>query len=272
MNFKTLLLDGYSFFREIFRSKHMICQLTKRDFNARYIQNVLGLAWAILDPLFFVLILWFVFSTLRSGNTVGSIPLIAYLLTGLIPFMFFSDVLSSSTSSIKNYSFLISKVNFRIALLPLVKLLSGIMIHCIVFCVGAIILIIKGIYPSIWWFQVLYFMFAAALLLLGISWLTSAISVFLPDTANIINIIIKFLFYLTPIFWEMNHFPAKYQIILKLNPLYYIVNGYRNSLIYHKSFWNEPIITIYYWLFSFVFLIIGVSSFKKLRPHFADVV
>lgn len=271
MNIKTLFSDGFSFLRVVFRSKHMIYQLTKRDFNARYIQNVFGLVWSILDSLFFLLILWFVFSTLRGGKSVADVPFVAYLLTGLIPFLFFSEVLVSSTNSIRSYSFLVSKLNFRIALLPLVKLFSGIILHSIVFCVGAIILIINGIYPSLWWIQVIYFTFAAAILLLGLSWMTSAISVFFPDIGNIVVIMIRFMFYLTPVFWELKSFSEKHQIILKLNPLYYIVSGYRDSLIYHKPFWADLTTTIYFWVLCLIFMVIGVSVFKKLRPHFADV-
>jgi ABC-type polysaccharide/polyol phosphate export permease len=78
-------------------------------------------------------------------------------------------------------------------------------------------------------------------------------------------------FFLTPIIWNIDQIPEKYHIILKLNPAYYFVEGYRNSLIYKIPFWEMKFETIYFWLFTFIFMFLGMIVFKRTKPHFADV-
>jgi ABC-type polysaccharide/polyol phosphate export permease len=133
-------------------------------------------------------------------------------------------------------------------------------------------LIISHIYPTIYWFQLLYYMFALSALLISVGWLTSSIYLFFPDVMNILNIITRIMFFITPIFWKMQGLPPMNQHILKFNPVYYIVNGYRECLLFPKAFWEAPVLTAYFWSVCLIFLIIGVIVFKKLRPHFADVV
>jgi lipopolysaccharide transport system permease protein/teichoic acid transport system permease protein len=83
--------------------------------------------------------------------------------------------------------------------------------------------------------------------------------------------IIQFGFWLTPIFWSMKMVPQKYYWIISLNPMVYIIDGYRNSMIYNRWFWEESGMTLYFWTFTAVIFVLGALTFKKLRPHFSDV-
>lgn len=135
-----------------------------------------------------------------------------------------------------------------------------------------IVLLVNHIYPSFYWFQLFYYLFALSVFLISVGWLTSSIFLFFPDIRNIIAIITRIMFFVTPIFWKMEGLPERNQLILKLNPAYYFVNGYRESLLFHKAFWESPVLAGYYWGVCLLFLVVGVVVFKKLRPHFADVV
>jgi len=86
------------------------------------------------------------------------------------------------------------------------------------------------------------------------------------------SITISFLFYLTPVFWHSTQIPEEWRIWLKINPLHYIVTGYRDSFIYQKPFWINWEEGIYFWVTSCLFFVVGVFVFKKLKPHFADVI
>lgn len=262
---------GIDFIRHLAQNKFQIYELTKRDFQSRYIQKLFGISWAILDPLAFILILWLVFGLGLRGGANMDIPFIAYLVPGFVAYTLFSQALTQATRSINAYSFLVKKVNFRISILPLVKIFSELFLHCIILIITVVVLLINGIYPSWYWFQLVYYVFALMVLLAGLSWLTSSINLFFPDIGNFITICTRFLFYLTPIFWQMEVFPNKVQAVLKLNPLYYIVNGYRDSLIFHRGFWNYPEMSVYYWAVTLVFLLAGIFSYKRLRPFFANV-
>jgi len=268
---KRFFIEALDFARQIYLNRHLISELTKRDFKNKYIKNLLGLSWAILEPLAMVVILWFVFTFLR-GSRSGEYPFAIFMLTGLIAYDLFSNSLSFGTKSIQIYSFLLKQVNFRIAILPMVKIFSSVLMHLIILVIVLIILIASRIYPSLYWLQVFYYMIALVCLLVGVTWLTSSILLFFPDISNIISILVRILFFLTPIFYDISSFPETYAFIMKLNPLYYIVNGYRESFLYEIAFWSHPLLTIYYWGFTVVSILVGVVVFKRLRPHFADVI
>jgi len=119
---------------------------------------------------------------------------------------------------------------------------------------------------------VIYYSFAISILLLGLSWITSSVVVFFKDMEQLVAIIIQFGFWLTPIFWSMKIVPDKYHNLIELNPIVYIIEGYRNSMIYHKWFWEEPTATIYFWSITMIIFLIGGLTFNKLKPHFADVI
>jgi lipopolysaccharide transport system permease protein len=272
LNIAKLCEEGIDFLKHIVENRYLLYELTKRDFQSKYVQNFLGISWAVLDPLAFIVILWIVFGYGLRGGAKMEIPFIAYLVTGFISYNLFSKTLSAATKSINSYSFLVKKVNFRVAILPLVKIFSELFLHLIILLITFVVLLINGIYPSWYWFQILYYIFALVIFLTGLSWLTSSVNVFFPDMSNIIAIGTRFLFYLTPIFWDIRIFPEKVQHILNLNPVLYIINGYRDSLILHRGFWSYPELTLYFWTVTFVLVLAGIFSYKKLRPFFANVV
>jgi lipopolysaccharide transport system permease protein/teichoic acid transport system permease protein len=125
--------------------------------------------------------------------------------------------------------------------------------------------------PTIYWLQLPFYMLCSIVLLLGLSWLTSAIRVFVKDVGQIIAVLMQIGFWATPIFWSIDMIPASYQWILKLNPAFYIVDGYRNTFIYGSWFWEHQNITLYYSGLTLFCLVFGAIVFKRLRPHFGDV-
>lgn len=272
MNPIILIRETINFVKHIFQNKYLLFELSRRDFKQKYVTNIMGITWAIIDPLIMMLIFWLIFGLGFRGGQHTTVPYITYLIPALIAYLFFQNTLSQATNSIKAYSFLLKKVNVRISILPIVKILSELTLHIIVIILAIIIIMLNGIYPSLYWLQIFYYILASCILLLGLSWFTSSVNLFFPDISNIISIILRFFFYLTPIFWNPSMLPEKYVFILKLNPLYYIVNGYRDSLLFKRPFWAEWQLMIYFWALTFIIIIVGIIVFSRLRPHFADVV
>lgn len=260
-----------SFIMDIAHNRRLLWELTKKDFKTRYWGSFLGILWAFIQPVITVLIFWFVFQVGFKSMPVDNFPFILWLICGMFPWFFISDSISSATGSIIENSYLVKKVVFRVALLPIVKLISAFIVH--VFFVGILLIMfaIYGYMPTIYSIQIIYYVFATSCLLLGIVWLTSALNIFLKDIGQLIGMVLQFGFWGTPIFWSFKLIPEKYVFFLKLNPVYYIVEGYRNSFIYHRWFWEDMNFTLYYWIFTAVVLVVGAVSFKRLRPHFADV-
>lgn len=262
----------FGFLKAIFQNRVLLWSLTKNDFKQKYLGNILGIAWAFIQPTATVLIFWFVFQVGFKSQPVDDFPFILWLMTGMFPWFFFAEGLSSGTSSILSNSFLVKKVVFRISLLPIISLLSALAIHIFFIFFMFAMFLYYGYVPQLHWIQIIYYLFATSVLLLGLSWITSSVVVFFRDMGQLIAMIIQFGFWLTPIFWNMNMVPEKYHWIIQLNPIVYIVEGYRNSMIYHKWFWEDSSMTIYFWVVTITIFIIGGLTFKKLRPHFADVI
>ena len=267
----SIINEGIPFIREVHERRRQIYDLTKRDFANRYTGSFLGIMWAFLEPIAMMAIMWAVFSLGMKATPRGNVPFVAYLFTGQTAYNFFSSAVASSSNVIRSFSFLVKKVKFRIAILPIVKILSALIIHLIFLFIVMAVIWVSGIKPSFYWLQTIYYLIAMLAMLLGLGWLLSALGVFIRDIANVIGILLTFGFWLTPIFWNKEMIPPAYQPYLCLNPMFYIVQGYRDSFLYHVPFWSHPIYTAYYWAFICFLLLAGILAFKKLRPHFADV-
>ena len=261
----------FEFLKAIFQNKTLLWSLTKNDFKQRYLGNFLGITWAFIQPTATIMIFWFVFQVGFKSQPVDNFPFILWLIAGMLPWFYFSEALSMGTNSIISNTFLVKKVVFRVSMLPIISLLTTLIVHIFFMFFMFGMYLYYGYTPQWHWIQILYYTFATSILLLGLSWITSSVVIFFRDMGQIIAMIIQFGFWLTPIFWSMKMVPEKYHWIVELNPMVYIVDGYRNSMIYHKWFWEDMSMTIYFWTVTFIIFIIGGLTFKKLRPHFADV-
>jgi len=264
--------EFYSFLKHIAQSHRLLFALVMNDFRKQYLGSYLGLVWAILQPLSFILVIWFVFEVgFRAGPVIGDTPFFLWLISGLVPWFFFSNAVSSGTNAIVGNAYLIKKVAFRVSILPLVHIGSAFLVHLMLLGILIIAFLLHGFYPTIYWLQLPYFVLCSMVLMLGISWLTSALRVFIKDIGNLIGIILQLGFWFTPIFWSMELVPEKYRYIIKLNPMFYIVEGYRDTLITHVWFWEKYKVTPYFIVTTGLLFIVGAIVFKRLRPHFGDV-
>ena len=259
------------FCKELLFNRSLIYELSKRDFQNNYMGSYLGFIWAFLQPLLFIFVLDLVFTLgIRGGGKSDDIPFVVYLICGMLAWLYFSSNLMACTNIIRQYKFLITKINFKLNTLPVIKLFSSLVVHFILLAAALVIAMLNGIHPGIYAIQIIYYLFAMMFLLLGIGWITSSLNVFMKDISNIVSIIVQFGFWLTPIFWNIDRVPEQYQWIIKLNPVFYIVNGYRDSFIYQVPFWERPAETIYFWSFTLIVTAIGILLFRKLRPYFAE--
>ncbi|MEI4768848.1 ABC transporter permease [Psychrobacillus sp. FJAT-51614] len=246
-------------------------ELSKTDLKNRYIGSILGILWGFIQPLITILIFWFVFQVGFKSIPVDDFPFILWLMCAMIPWFFLSDSLSGATNSIIENSYLVKKMNFKVGILPVVKILSSFYIHIFFIIFLFLMFYIYDYDFNIYNLQVIYYLIASILLLLGFSYLTSSLVIFLKDIGHFVNMILQFCFWITPIFWSIDILPEKYLFLIKLNPVYYITEGYRYSFIYHQWFWEKPNLTLYFWVFTILNLALGYFVYRKLRSHFADV-
>ncbi|MGN0495206.1 MAG: ABC transporter permease [Lachnospiraceae bacterium] len=258
---------------EIYHSKRLILQLSKNDFKTKYAGSYLGIVWAFVQPIVTVVLYWFVFEKgLRAGSMV-SVPFVLWLIAGLVPWFFFSDAVPGGTNALIEYQYLVKKVVFQIDILPLVKVFSAMFVHVFFVVFMLILYSCYGYFPSMYTLQILYYSFCTFVLALGIVYATSAVVGFFRDLSQIINIALQVGTWLTPIMWNFDsmNLPGWLRLIFQMNPMFYIVQGYRDALIDHVWFWERPGITLYFWMITVSILGIGTMIFKKLKIHFADV-
>lgn len=267
--------DIKKFLGIIIQKKGTIYELAKRDFQAQNKGTYMGIVWGYIQPLVYTFSIVLVFSIgLRGTNSGKGVPFAVFLITGMIGWQFFQVALLSLTRVVKSHSFLVNKGDFSLGILHIARILSAIGPHLILLVFTIIICWLYGYPPNLYNFQLMYYAVAMSFLLLGLGWITSSTSIFIQDVSNITSIIVQFGFWFTPIIWNINRVPAKYQWIVRLNPMCYIVDGYRESLIpnFNRLFWTKPLQTFYFWFFTIFVLLIGTIVFRRLKPHFGEVI
>lgn len=262
---------------ELYQNRHLIWKLAKNDFKKRYAGSYLGAVWAMAQPVITVAMYYVVFDlimdssaggTLRNGDVV---PYVLFLTTGLVPWFFFTEALTNGTNALLEYNYLVKKVVFKISILPIIKIIAATFIHAFFVVVMLIIAAIYGFYPTVYTIQVVYYSFCLFIFVLAISYTTCAVVVFFRDLSQIINIVLQIGMWATPILWNMDGLSDTWVFIVKLNPLVYIVNGYRNAVYGQEWFFWDFFSTMYFWIVTVVLFGIGALVFKRLKVHFADV-
>ena len=256
---------------EVFRNRRLVMNLAKNDFKTKYAGSYLGIIWAFVQPVVTIAVYSFVFQVgFRSGAVVNC-PFVLWLMAGMVPWFFFSDALNGGTNSMLEYTYLVKKVVFKISILPIVKILSALFVHLFFVFITIILFALFGYYPDLYTLQVIYYSFCLFIFVLGLSYATCSIVIFFRDLGQIISIILQVGVWMTPIMWQETMVAEGSRWILKLNPIYYIVNGYREALIDKRWFWENPNQLVYFWLVTAIVFVFGLVIFKRLKMHFADV-
>ncbi len=262
---------------ELYRNRTLIFKLSKNDFKTKYAGSYLGMIWAFIQPIVTIMVYWFVFEKgLKAGGVLSKegieLPFAIWLSAGLIPWFFFSEALNNATNALMEYSYLVKKVVFKISILPIIKIISALFVHVFFVAFLLILCACYGYYPSLYTLQVIYYSFCMFVFVLALSYATSAVVIFFRDLSQIINIVLQIGMWVTPIMWQVSILDSEVLAqVFKLNPMYYIVDGYRQALFYEVWFWEHPWMTLYYWVLTAVIFLFGAIIFKRLKPHFADV-
>ena len=243
----------------------LLQQLISRDFKVKYKRSVLGVLWSLLYPVLNMAVMALVFSNIFKFSTPG-VNYLVYVLSGLIMFNYFSEASNLAMSSIVANFSLINKIYIPKYIFPLSKclfvginfLLTLIPLYIVIFATGTGINIYHLVLPYAY---ICLFMFT-----LGMGLILATISVFLRDMFYIYSIVLTLWTYLTPIMYDIAIIPAKFQLILKLNPMYHYIDFIRKIILYHQmpSAFTFAVCGIS----SVIFLVIGLVAFKKNQDKF----
>ena len=261
------------FMKNLYKDRHMVMTMAVRELRVRYIGSSFGLLWAVINPLTQVAIygiIFGIFFNARPDPAYGTNSFFLYLICGLIPWQFFSQAVNSSTGVIlANRNLVMKAAGFPSEVLPIITIISQIMNHLIALVVLLIILLAFKVGLSVYILIIPLYILFMTIFTIGLSWIFSSLNVYMRDVQQVVGLLMTAWFFFTPIFYSTEIIPPKILPLLKLNPMYYVVDGYRYSLLAGEL---PPVGNLVYLaVISILVFGLGGMVFRKLKPGFAEV-
>lgn len=274
MSFLQRLADIFTTpFVRLYTHRETIMAFVRRDIRGRYITSVLGFSWAVIQPITLLLLYTFIFSyilQIRLGRSDSTASFSAYLFCGLLPWFAFSEGVTRSASVILENTNLIKKVVFPSEILPAYVVVSAIATEMIGLAI--FIIAISLFYVGLSWHSLLLVVVIVLqfLFTMGLGWLVSSLNVFLRDVAQALGLFMTTWMFMTPIFYSKEMIPERFSFILFLNPLYYLVQSYRDLLLNQKV--PPTSYAIVLTLFALATFVLGHYFFSRSKKAFVDVI
>ncbi len=270
---------GSHFLRNLVERRNLIAQLVRRDFAQRFVGSSAGWLWGVVHPLVLLVSWVFVFQVcmriapppeaLNSNYAI-------YLFCGFLPWMLFQETVQRSATCLPDQKNLITKTVFPAEVIPVSVFLSSLANHAIalVLAIGAISAVdiykLKALHhvgPGLLFLPA--YTVAVGLFAIGIAWIVSSLHVYIRDTAQVLSVVMTFWFWFTPIFIYESLVPERFRFVLRLNPLAYVVRGYRTALLSDKppDVRDFAVIAVA----GVATFMVGGLVFRHLKRGFADV-
>ena len=255
----------FKFFKNLYNYRELLKTNVKKEIRGKYKNSFLGVLWSFLNPLLQIAVYAIVFPLILRNTQENYV---IFLCCGLIPWTFFSTAISRSAFTMVENGNIIKKVYFPREILPISVVTS----ETVNFLISTIIIIAFVVFGGLGISKYIIFypivLLAQYLLLIAISFIVSSISVYIRDLQHLIGVVLQLLFYAAPIVYAPESIPENFKWILDINPMTYIINGYRDI------FYNQTMIDLQPLLIliscSIVACIIGYLIFNKLQKGFAE--
>lgn len=263
--------------REQINHFYLIRRLSVYEIKSKNKNNYLGMAWELINPTIQLIIYWFVFSNIRMRGAVEvgevEVSFFPWLLAGFFLWTFCYQSIIQGSKSIYTRLRMLSKMNFPMSVIPNFVIFSNFYMHLLLLVLSMVVLQFMGYHVSVYYFQFIYFIFATFCLLFSIALITSTLSTMLRDVHMFLNSTLRMLFYLSGVLWPitiLSNYPLLIEI-MKLNPIYYLIQGYRAAFFgsewYFIEHWQY---SMYFWGLVTVLFVIGSTIHIKFRRHFID--
>lgn len=258
--------------REMWQNKERIFRLARYEQRAKNAGTILGRLWDFLTPVLQICVYWFVFSVgLRMKESQGGIPYAVWMMTGMMPWFCLSGAMQSSSTAITSSANVIRNLNIPMTIIPAKTVLLQLMEHLWTLAFLIFVLVVSGIPVTLYWLQTLYFFFCMVIFLMAFALAASAIGTVVKDFPRILSPLIRLLFYVSSVILSLDGLSPQIQTLLKINPLTYIVMGYRNSLLYNVGVWEMPWHTLCFWVVTGILMVIGCTLHLRTRERFVDM-
>lgn len=260
------------FLKHAYRQRNLLLTLAQRDLTAAYNGSVAGNIWVVIDPLVYVALTLFFFQFAIKGVATGGVPYVVWVLPAILFWTFVNVVVSSSIGSVREYSYLLRHRTFDMRLVALIKVISASFVHVVLMLV-VITVMALFLNVQVGWktFELIYYFVAMCCLLVAMAWALSALGTFWKDIRNLVGIFLQAGFWVSPIFWEPDRFPKPIALLMYLNPFYYPIHGYRQSILSSDFGSHFVAMSLYFWLLVGFALWFASRVFQRLSKSFGDV-
>ena len=261
-------------FRTIVQNRRLIRSMARRDILARYRGSFGDMFWTVLNPLLLMATYFFVFGVVlqtRFGPDGSRTGFALYFLAGMLPWLAFSEPAGRAPYVVVEHRNFVKKLIFPLDTLPVNQVVSGLVTEMFAAAVFIIaLLLVRGAVPvAVMWLPVL--LIPQLLFTLGVCWFLAALGVFVRDLGQIMGFLLTLWFFITPICYpESNRLPPAAMALLRKNPIYVLVGGYRAIFLEAHAPDMLPVLKL--WLLAVVVFLLGHAWFYKLRKSFADVI
>ena len=250
-----------------------IVRIAKYENKAEYKGTILGILWNLLNPALQIFVYWLVFSSgLRGIGPKDGIPYALWITLGILPWITMNSIMNTSMTSMVASSSVIKNLSIPVSIIPMITVISKGIVHLWSMLVMLVILLLYDIMPTWHIFEVIYYTIAGGFIMTGLSLIFSSLNVVLKDFQRIMQPIFRLLMYVTAVIVPLENFSPKLQSIFRLNPLTYVVEGYRYCLIYNTGIEQHWVRGVYFWGFALVIYLLGCWIHVKLRKQIVDLV
>ena len=253
--------------------RKQIFQLAAVDLMRTYRGSALGWLWAVIKPSVTILVYWFAFSVgLRAGKDVGGFPFFLWLVAGIIPWFYMSEMLTQGSTNFKRYDYLVTKIRFPVSTISTFVSLSKLYVHIALLLIVVVLFILFGYPVDVYFLQLPVYVALMFLFFTMWSMFASLLSAMSKDFANVVSSFVMAIFWVSGIMWDVNQIsdPVLSKVLL-FNPVTFLANGYRNVFIYKRWFFQDT-----FALMAFLIMLAGMFglalyTFHRLRRDIADV-
>ena len=254
--------------QEMWQYRDLFIFLVWRDIKTRYAQSILGVGWAIIQPVFSMIVFTIVFGNLAKVDSEG-VPYAIFSYTALVPWTFFSTSLTSASSSLISSKNLITKVYFPRLVIPIAPVLGKMIDFGISFLILIGLMVWFDVKPTLWAFMIPVFIILMMLTATGVGMWLTALSIQYRDIKYGSNFFVQLLMYISPVIYPASIIPEKYQILYALNPMVGVIEGFRAALLGTRDMpWEFLGVGA---LMAIAFFLSGALYFRSMERYFADV-
>jgi teichoic acid transport system permease protein len=255
-----------------------LLQLAKADIVKTYKGAAFGWSWALVKPAMNIFVFWFVFQIgLGFRDGTGGAGYLLWLMAGLMPWFYMTEAITNTANSLRQYSFLVTKMKFPIATIPTFVNFSKLFIHILLMIITIVFFMLMGQMPTIYYLQIPFYMLLTFIFFSIWGILSSMLTAVSRDFFNLVEAFVQVLFWLSGVLWsvegllgQVGHHPRLYAVLM-FNPVTFLVTGYRNAMIENIWFWEHPEKLGAFGIVTFVLLTLALLAYNKLYKEVPDI-